>query len=128
MKQILLAFCFVALAGCQSVATFISPELETSLRRSAHVSLVTYHEFVQGAMLQYGQLPTCSDEAPKVKLCKDHDAWQKIKAAEAAATNSILAAEATLLGDDIDTQAIIVAMDRIEYAKSLILEAPGGTK
>lgn len=127
MKQFLTALSFVILAGCQSVATFLSPELETSLRRSAHVSLVTYHEFVQGAMLQYGRLPNCSAEVPKVKLCKDPEIWQKVKAAEAAATESIVAAEATLLGDDLDTQSIIIAMDRIEFAKSLILEAPGGT-
>lgn len=128
MKHFVLALSFVILAGCQSVATFISPELETSLRRSAHVSLVTYHEFVQGAILEYGHLPYCSPDNPKLKVCKDRETWTKVKAAEAAATQSIEAAEATLLGDELDPATITEAMNKIEIAKSLILEAPGGAK
>jgi nicotinate-nucleotide pyrophosphorylase len=73
-------------------------------------------------------LPYCSPDNPKLKVCKDRETWTKVKAAEAAATQSIEAAEATLLGDELDPATITEAMNKIEIAKSLILEAPGGAK
>jgi hypothetical protein len=92
--------------------------------RAAKVALTAYADFVQPAIITYGQLPTCGPAAPK-PLCKDAGAWTKLKAADAAATSSIVAAQAVLEGSSSDTGQIAQAIADITAAQSAFKEAKG---
>jgi hypothetical protein len=92
--------------------------------RAAKVALTAYADFVQPAIITYGRLPTCGPNAPK-PLCKDAGAWAKLKAADAAATSSILAAQSVLEGTAADTGQIAQAIADINAAQATFKQAKG---
>jgi len=91
---------------------------------AAKVALTAYADFVQPAIITYGQLPTCGASAIK-PLCKDAGAWVKLKAADAAATSSILAAKGVLEGAASDTGQIAQAIADINAAQTAFKQAKG---
>ncbi len=70
--------------------------LEQDAVRGSYIAINAYADVYQPAVLMYGQLPPCGPNAPK--LCHDKDVYADLKAADLAATKSILAARAVLSG------------------------------
>jgi hypothetical protein len=91
-------------------------------RRAAKVTLIAY-EATQQAILIYGRLPTCDAEAGVVRLCKDREAWAKIKAAESAATKVIAEATPVLNGTTVDAGRLVAALAAVENVKAAVVEA-----
>ena len=91
-------------------------------RRAARITLTAY-ETTQQAILIYGRLPTCDEEAGVIRFCKDRHTWEKIKAVEKAATTAIAGALPVLNGTKIDTGELVGALIAIENVKAAIKEA-----
>ena len=110
-----------ALAAC---ALLQATGTEAEGMKAARVALTAYAEFVQPAILTYGQLPTCGPAAPK-PLCKDASAWAKLQAVEGAATSSVAAASGVLDGSTADTGQIAQAIADITAAQAVFKTAKG---
>ena len=117
LRTMTLACTAIALAACALLAPLGKDD---EARRAAKVTLAAY-ETTQQAILIYGRLPTC---APDVgPLCKDHDAWQKIKIVEKAASKSIAEATPVLNGSSADVGQLLTALRAIEAVKAAVVEA-----
>ena len=86
---------------------------------SAKITLSAYETTQQG-MLIYGGLDTCPVSKP---ICKDHDLWQKIKAADLVATTAIVEATPVLNGTETDLGQALKAYEAIEKVKDAFIEA-----
>lgn len=90
MRRLALAAVAVGmLAGCTT-------NLEQDAVRGSYIAINAYADVYQPAVLMYGRLPVCAPSAPK--LCHDIAVYADLKAADLAATNSIIAARAVLSG------------------------------
>jgi hypothetical protein len=125
MQRILqVLFAATLTTGITACALLEQTGTDDAAMRAAKVALTAYADFVQPAIITYGQLPTCGLAAPK-PLCKDAGAWAKLKAADAAATSSIVAAQAVLEGSSSDTGQIAQAIADVTAAQSTFKEAKG---
>lgn len=123
MRAILNTLAAAYIAAALTACALLAPmALDTDARRAAKVTLTAY-EATQQAILIYGRLPTCDEEAPAIRLCKDGTLWAKIKAVEAAATAAIAAATPVLNGTEADAGQLIAALVAIENVKSAVTEA-----
>jgi hypothetical protein len=102
-----MAFGMASCAGNQTAMT------------SAKVTLSAY-ETVQQGMIIYGSLETCPKSKP---ICKDHELWQKIKAAELVATTAIVEATPVLNGTEADLGQALKAYEAIEKVREAFVEA-----
>jgi hypothetical protein len=123
MKTILNAmaatFAAIALAAC----ALLSPlGADDEVRYGAKVALAAY-ETTQQAILIYGRLPACDAEAEVVRFCRDRALWAKIKAAEKAAVEAIVAAEPVLNATAIDAGQIAKALAAIATVNAALREA-----
>ena len=125
MQRILhVLFAATLTAGITACALLQQTGTDDEAMRAAKVALTTYADFIQPAIITYGQLPTCGPAAPK-PLCKDSGAWTKLKAADAAATSSIVAAQGVLEGSAADTGQLAQAITDITAAQSAFKQAKG---
>lgn len=125
MRRILnVLFAATIATGMAACALLQATGTDDDARRAAKVALTAYADFVQPAIITYGRLPTCGPSAPK-PLCKDAGAWSKLKASDAAATSSILAAQAVLEGTATDTGQIAQAIADINDAQAAFKTAKG---
>jgi hypothetical protein len=112
-------FVAIALTACALLAPLGKDD---EARRAAKVTLAAY-ETTQQAILIYGRLPTCDEEAGFVHLCKDRETWIKIKIVEAAATKAIAAATPVLNGSEVDAGQLVAALAAIEDVKGAVKDA-----
>lgn len=125
MRNILhVLFAATLTTGITACALLQQTGTEDEAMRAAKVALTAYADFVQPAIITYGQLPTCGPTAQK-PLCKDAGAWAKLKAADAAATSSIVAAQGVLDGSSSDRGQLAQAIADITAAQSAFKEAKG---
>jgi hypothetical protein len=110
--------------GVSACALLQQTGTDDEAMRAAKVALTAYADFVQPAIITYGQLPTCGVTAAK-PLCKDAGAWTKLKAADAAATSSILAARGVLEGTASDAGQIAQAIADVNAAQAAFKLAKG---
>ena len=109
MKTILHVL-FAATTATMLTACALLQPLDADTRRTARIVLTAY-EATQQAILIYGRLPDC--EAVATRLCKDRVHWQKIKTAEAAATQAIAQGTSIVIAiEDVNT-ALIQALSGI---------------
>jgi hypothetical protein len=123
LKVLFAASLTVTVAGCALLSNFT--EIDSGSRRAAKVALTAYADFVQPAILTYGQLPDCSPTAPLVKLCKSHARWVELKGYEAKASLSVAAAGAVLAAGEGDESKITQAISDIEAVQAAYLAAKG---
>lgn len=102
-----LAFGLISCAGNESAL------------KAGKVTLAAY-ETTQQAMLVYGSLDTCPQSKP---FCKDHELWQKIKAADKVATAAIVEATPVLNGTEADLGQGLKAWNAIEKVRAAFVEA-----
>ena len=125
MQRILhVLFAATLTTGITACALLQATGTDDEAMRAAKVALTAYADFVQPAIITYGQLPTCGPAAPK-PLCKDAGAWAKLKAADTAATSSIVAAQAVLDGSSSDTGQLAQAIADINAAQAAFKQAKG---
>lgn len=105
------------LAGCALFPT----TAQDSARKAVGIALTTYADVYQPAVLVYGSLPDC----PSVVLCKERAVLNKLKAVDAAATASIVAAQPVLHGDLPDKGELEAAVRAVQAAEIAIASAPG---
>jgi hypothetical protein len=113
------AFAAIALAACALLQPLGKDE---EARRAAKVTLAAY-ETTQQAILIYGRLPTCDQDAGVVRLCKDRATWTKIKIVEAAATRAIAEATPVLNGSEVDGGQLVAALTAIEGVRQAVIDA-----
>lgn len=102
-----LAFGLVSCAGNESAL------------KGGKVALTAY-ETTQQAMIIYGSLDTCPKSKP---ICKSHETWQKLKAADAVATTAIMEATPVLNGTEADVGQIFKVYSAIQKVKEAFTEA-----
>ncbi|MBI1213942.1 MAG: hypothetical protein GC190_20975 [Alphaproteobacteria bacterium] len=125
MQRILqVLFAAILTSGIAACALLQQTGTDDEAMRAAKVALTAYADFVQPAIITYGQLPTCGAEAQK-PLCKDAGAWAQLKAADAAATSSIVAAQGVLDGESADSGQIAQAIADINAAQAAFKQAKG---
>jgi hypothetical protein len=125
MRRILhILFAATIAVGVSACALLQQSGTDDEAMRAAKIALTTYADFVQPAIITYGQLPTCGAAAPR-PLCKDSGAWAKLKAADAAATSSILAAKSVLEGSAGDSGQIAQAIADVTAAQAAFKQAKG---
>ena len=125
MRRILhILFAATLAVGVSACALLQQSGTDDEAMRAAKIALTTYADFVQPAIITYGQLPTCGAAAPK-PLCKDAGAWAKLKAADAAATSSILAAKGVLEGSAADSGQIAQAIADVTAVQAAFKQAKG---
>ena len=125
MRRILhVLFAATITAGVAACALLQQTGTDDQARRAARVALTAYADFVQPAIITYGQLPTCGPTAAK-PLCKDAGAWAKLKTADAAATSSIVAAQSVLEGTTADNGQVAQAIADINAAQAAFKQARG---
>lgn len=91
--------------------------------KASQVTLTAYADVYQPAVIVYGHLPAC----PGATLCKDAAVLAKLKAADATATATIVAAQAVLEGSATDTGQLAVAVQAIQAAE-VAIAASGALK
>lgn len=111
MKRLIAIFALVALAGCATN----SPDV----KQAARIAITTYADIYQPAVLTYGKLPNCEPQVVSF-ICKDPAVLVKLKAADLAVTNSIVAAQPILDGRAIDAGELTAAISAIMQAQSTI--------
>jgi hypothetical protein len=114
LRVLLAATALVLVTAC---ALLRHTGVDDEAKHAARVALTAYADIVQPAIITYGRLPTC-DPRSAVALCKDAAAWAKIKAADAAATSSILAARSVLDGTAVDNGELARAIADVTAAQA----------
>jgi hypothetical protein len=116
-----LGIAVVALSGC---ALFSQIEgIDRNARYAARIALTAYTDFVQPAVLTYGELADCSPAKPNVKLCKSHARWQEIKGYVHKAHISVAAAGAVIESRGSDEGKITQALNDIEAVQAAFAAA-----
>lgn len=115
MKLIRLAAAaaLLALAACSTPTGGIS---SPGVLKATQVALTTYADVYQPAVLAYGHLPTC----PAAAICKDNAVLAKLKAADLAVTNTLVAARPILNGTLPDKGQLTDALVAIQQAEATI--------
>lgn len=109
----------IGLTAC----TWMQPiEPTHDVRRNVKVALAAY-EATQQAMIIYGRLPGCDQDAGVVKFCRDQASWNKIQIADKLAVRAINAAPPVLSGEDRDDGQIIKALIAIDQVTAALREA-----
>lgn len=111
----------VSLTGCETLNALSG--VDAGARRAAKVAFTAYTDFVQPAILTYGQLPDCTPANPALKICKSHARWQDIKALEAKATTSVQAAGAVIQAASGDQGQIDQAITDIQAVQAAFTAA-----
>lgn len=114
----------VALAACALLAPIGADD---DARRAAKITLAAY-ETTQQAMLIYGRLPDCAPETTTFRLCKKHDIWVKIKAADKLAVTAITQATPVLNGAEVDAGQLVAALAAIANVRAAVTEAADAMK
>lgn len=118
MKKFLaVALMGVMLSGCSAIQSVVGTGVATDAVQSAKYALTTYVDIYQPAVIAYGGLPDCGTGPV---LCKDRSILDKLKAADAAAVKSIVAANDVLNGGKIDAGEISAAISAIQQAEATI--------
>jgi hypothetical protein len=118
------AYVAAALAACALLAPL---GREDEARRTAKITLAAY-ETTQQAILIYGRLPTCDQEAGVVRLCKDRVVWMRLKVVEKAASVAVAEATPVLNGSTVDAGQLVAALIAIENVKNAVSEAQAKLK
>lgn len=111
----------VTLVLATACALLAPHQLDGSARRAAAMTLETY-AILQQAVLIYGHLPACTTP-PQVHLCRDHEHWQRIRAAEKAATEAIAAATPVLNAEEVDAGQLLKALAAIDAVTNALSDA-----
>ena len=111
----------VTLVLATACALLAPHQLDGGARRAAAMTLETY-AILQQAVLIYGHLPPCTTP-PQVRLCRDREHWQRIRAAEKAASEAIAAATPVLNAEEIDTGQLLRASAAIDTVTRALSEA-----
>lgn len=120
ITNVMVAICTaVTLTAC---ALLQPMNVDDEARRVAKITLVAY-ETTQQAMLIYGRLPTCNENAGIIQLCKSAEVWQKIRAADRVATTAIVEATPVLNGSAVDAGQLVKALVAISNVKNVLKEA-----
>lgn len=115
MKRLTVTLTFALLAACASVPSGAT---------AARAAITTYVDVYQPAVIAYGHLPVCGSFGSG-SICHDLKVYADLKAADAAATKSIVAANDIIGGggseNDLDAAiAAVVAAERIIASKGVL--------
>lgn len=100
----------LALGGC------VTDSVSQDAIGAAQATITAYADIYQPAVLAYGRLPVC----PQAVLCHDAATFGKLKAIDAAVTQSITAAQSVLEGKTADSGQISAALTAIQSAEATI--------
>lgn len=106
--------------ACALLAPF---SLDADARRAAALTLQSY-AVLQQAILVYAHLPLCTTP-PVVHICRRAADWQRVQAAEQAATTAISAAAPVLDATQPDAGEVLAALDAIETVRKALADAQG---
>lgn len=128
MRAVLKVMSLAAFAVALSACALLAPMgRDDDARRAAKVTLAAYAT-TQQAMLIYGRLPDCAPEATTFALCKKHDIWAKIKAADKLAVTAITQATPVLNGAEADAGQLLNALAAIQTVHIAVKEASDAMK
>lgn len=108
-------------AGLSGCATTLSSDAT----KAVAITMTAYDSAVQPAMLTYGQLVPCGAPTAKV-ICRDQNAWAKIKTADTIASAAAHKARLVIDGGADDTGTELQdAAKAIQDATSTLITAQG---
>ena len=117
--NVLVASCTLVLAtACALLAPM---NLDAEARRAAGITLQSY-AVLQQAVLIYARLPDCTTP-PATHICRREPQWQRLRAAEKAATAAIAAATPVLNAEVIDTGELVNVLGAIDAVRAALAEA-----
>jgi hypothetical protein len=118
----------LAAPGCASLPRVVGAEtaakVELTALKAAKTSLTVW-AYTQRGVLIYGHLPNCDPQLPDLKICKDREAWGKVKSIEAATTATILAARPIVEAGTDDAAFLMGVAAAVNTAIIEINEAKG---
>lgn len=122
MKRFLIgAILAVALAAPMAACTTTGTvQLPAQVLQATKLALTTYADVFQPAVITYGRLPDC----PAAALCKDRAILNKLKAADAAVTKTVVAVQPVLDGKLPDSGQVADALTAITSAEAAIAASP----
>jgi hypothetical protein len=120
MRRIaILATAAFLLCGCTTLQGLIGPTASQDALQAARITITTYADIYQPAVIAYGHLPVCG--APEATmLCKNPVIFAQLKAADLAVATSLKAAQAVLEGTLSDSGQITSAISAIQQAEASI--------
>lgn len=120
MKRLLAVLALTAaLGGCTTLQGVIGSTATQDALQAARITITTYADIYQPAVIAYGRLPACGSAGAPV-LCKDAAVFAKLKAADLAVTKSVTAAQGVLEGTATDAGQITAAINAITQAEATI--------
>lgn len=119
------------LSGCTTLPRVVGEEAaakaEVASLKAAKTALTVW-SYTQDGILIYGRLPNCDPELPDMKICKDRDAWAKIKRIEAQTSATILAAKPLIEAGSNDIAFLAGVVSAVNEAIINVNEAKGYKK